>query len=93
MDDKQFIVLVIYDIVDDKRRTKMVHCLESFGTRVQKSAFEGFLTKTQYDKMIRKCKNFIDPKTDSLRIYIVEKFINTYSFGVDKRKKFDCIII
>ncbi|WP_239480338.1 CRISPR-associated endonuclease Cas2 [Megamonas hypermegale] len=85
--------MVIYDIVDDKRRTKMVHCLESFGTRVQKSAFEGFLTKTQYDKMIHKCKNFIDPKTDSLRIYIVEKFINTYSFGVDKRKKFDCIII
>ncbi|WP_338088244.1 CRISPR-associated endonuclease Cas2 [Megamonas hypermegale] len=83
----------MYDIVDDKRRTKMVHCLESFGTRVQKSAFEGFLTKTQYDKMIHKCKNFIDPKTDSLRIYIVEKFINTYSFGVDKRKKFDCIII
>ena len=71
----------------------MVHCLESFGTRVQKSAFEGFLTKTQYDKMIHKCKNFIDPKTDSLRIYIVEKFINTYSFGVDKCKKFDCIII
>lgn len=93
MEKTQFIVLMIYDIVDDKRRSKMVHCLESFGTRVQKSAFEGFLTKKQYEKMMQKCQKFIDPKTDSFRVYIVEKFIDTYSFGIDKRKKFDCFIL
>lgn len=93
MEDKQFIVLMIYDIVDNKRRAKMVQCLESFGTRVQKSAFEGFLTRKQYEKMMTKCKKFIDPKTDSFRVYVVEKFIDTYSFGIDKRQKFDCFIL
>ena len=31
------LILIIYDIIDNKRRTKMVKLLESYGTRVQKS--------------------------------------------------------
>ena len=38
-DDKQFI-LIIYDIVDNKRRVKFAKFLEGYGKRVQKSAFE-----------------------------------------------------
>lgn len=43
-DDNRYIVLIIYDITDNKRRLSMVRCLEQFAVRVQKSAFEGFLT-------------------------------------------------
>ena len=42
-DERRYIVLVIYDIVDNKRRNHMVACLERYGVRVQKSAFEAFL--------------------------------------------------
>ncbi len=93
MEDKKYIVLMIYDISDDKRRSKMVSCLESFGTRVQKSAFEGYLTKKQYDKMMKKGQKFIDKKVDSFRVYIVDNFVDTYSWGVDKRKHIDCFIL
>ena len=42
---KKFIVLIIYDIVDNKIRLKMVKCLERYSVRVQKSAFEALLNR------------------------------------------------
>ena len=41
--DRQFI-LIIYDIVDNKRRTKFAKLLEGYGKRVLKSAFEAMLS-------------------------------------------------
>ena len=35
-DPQKKLVLIIYDIIDNKRRNKMVKHLESFGNRVQK---------------------------------------------------------
>lgn len=32
--DKRYIVLIIYDIIDNKRRNAMVHCLNKYGMRV-----------------------------------------------------------
>ena len=43
-DERRYIVLVIYDITENKRRNRMVKCLERYGVRVQRSAFEAFLT-------------------------------------------------
>ena len=48
-DERRYIVLVIYDIVDNKRRSRMVKCVERSGIRVQKSAFEAFLSKNKYE--------------------------------------------
>jgi len=39
------LVLVTYDISDNKRRTKLATFLEGYGRRVQKSVFECFLTQ------------------------------------------------
>ena len=50
--DRQFI-LIIYDIVDNKRRTKFAKLLEGYGKRVQKSAFEAMLSEKNYYKLIR----------------------------------------
>ena len=47
--ERKFIVLMIYDIVDNKRRNKMVKCLEAYGVRVQKSAFEALLNRRHFD--------------------------------------------
>ena len=60
MKNKQYIVLIIYDIVDNKTRARMVKCLESFAIRVQKSAFEGILTEGQYQRLIRLSSRIID---------------------------------
>ncbi|HOP99361.1 MAG TPA: CRISPR-associated endonuclease Cas2 [Acetivibrio clariflavus] len=62
-------IVVIYDIVDDKRRRKMVKCLESYGIRVQKSAFECYVDENMYRKLLKKMERIIDEKEDLLRVY------------------------
>lgn len=93
MADKKFIVLIIYDIVDNKRRYKMVKCLESYGVRVQKSAFEALLNVKQYNKLIRVSSGLIDVHEDSLRIYILDDVIDVYTWGIGERRESDCIIL
>ena len=70
--ERKFIVLMIYDIVDNKRRNKMVKCLEAYGVRVQKSAFEALLNRRQYEKMLRESSILIDEAVDSLRVYVLD---------------------
>ena len=91
--EKQFIVLMIYDIVDNKRRNKMVKCLEAYGVRVQKSAFEALLTRRQYDKMLRESSKLIDESVDSLRVYVLDDIIDVYTWGIGERKETDCVIL
>ena len=64
-------ILIIYDIVDNKRRTKFAKLLEGYGTRVQKSAFEAMLSQKSYEKLVREIPYYINPASgeDSVRIY------------------------
>ncbi len=62
------LILIIYDIIDNKRRTKMVKLLESYGTRVQRSAFEALINMSQYSKIIEGIKKTISNE-DNVRIY------------------------
>ena len=64
-----YIVLVIYDVTETKRRNRLITYLEQYTVRVQKSAFQGILTGGQCKKILDTAKKFIDPHTDSLRIY------------------------
>jgi CRISPR-associated protein Cas2 len=91
--EKQFIVLIIYDIVDNKNRARMVKCLEKYGVRVQKSAFEALLVRRQYDKLMREAQRIIDPSIDSLRIYILDDVVNVFTWGLGIRKEQDCVIL
>ncbi len=59
-----------YDIVPDKRRTKLAKLLEGFGTRVQRSVFECDLTAQQFTLLRRRLEKLVQPgEGDSLRIY------------------------
>lgn len=90
--ERKFIVLMIYDIVDNKRRNKMVKCLEAYGVRVQKSAFEALLNRRQYEKMLRESSILIDEAVDSLRVYVLDDIIDVYTWGIGERKETDCVI-
>ena len=91
--ERKFIVLMIYDIVDNKRRNKMVKCLEAYGVRVQKSAFEALLNRWQYEKMLRESSILIDEAVDSLRVYVLDDIIDVYNWGIGERKETDCVIL
>lgn len=61
--------LVCYDIVQDRRRTKVAKVLETYGTRVQKSVFEVMADDRQYPRLRDRLLRLLDEKTDQLRFY------------------------
>ncbi len=63
------LVVVSYDIVDDKKRTQLAKKLLNFGQRVQYSVFECDLNKKQLDQMKKQALKCVDPHEDSLKIY------------------------
>ena len=85
-DERRYIVLVIYDITDDRRRTRMVKCLERYGIRVQKSAFEAFLTEKKYERMMHLTSGLIDPATASMRVYLPAHHTSVRSSGTWDRQ-------
>ncbi|MEW5821090.1 MAG: CRISPR-associated endonuclease Cas2 [Cyanobacteriota bacterium] len=67
--NRTFLILIIYDIVDNKKRTKLAKKLLGYGERVQLSAFECHLTLKKYQEMIENILPYVDEEVDLLRIY------------------------
>lgn len=63
------LILVSYDVPDDRRRTRLAHTLKDFGERVQYSVFECRLDERALQTLRLRLTRLIDPDEDSLRIY------------------------
>jgi CRISPR-associated protein Cas2 len=61
--------IISYDIVEDKRRTKVMKYLLGYGARVQYSVFECDLTSDQFTKVYKDLTHLVDIQTDSVRCY------------------------
>ncbi len=68
MPGKKFI-LIVYDISDDKRRTKLHDLLLDYGTPVQYSVFECLLEARDEEKMVKSIRKIIRPRKDAVRYY------------------------
>lgn len=66
---KQYFVLVVYDISNDKRRTKLHNTLLDFGSPVQYSVFECSLIESDIARMKKRVRRIIRPKKDHVRYY------------------------
>ena len=78
-DDRLF-VLIIYDIVNNSRRTKFAKLLLGYGFRIQKSAFEAVITKSKLMKLNHEIPGYINEK---------ESFIPVNGIRHDRRT--DCM--
>ncbi|MFQ6114249.1 MAG: CRISPR-associated endonuclease Cas2 [bacterium] len=63
------LIVVSYDIVEDKTRTQLAKKLLNFGKRVQYSVFECDLNKKQIEQMKKQTLKFVNLNEDSLKIY------------------------
>lgn len=63
------LVLVVYDIADDARRTKLANFLEGQGRRVQESVFECFLSLEKMNKLSEQVQKRIQVPADNVRFY------------------------
>jgi CRISPR-associated protein Cas2 len=67
------LVVVVYDIPDDRRRTKLATFLEGYGERVQLSVFECFLSLDEMRVMYQKLRRRVKPKEDNIRLYWISE--------------------
>jgi len=67
------LVVVVYDIPDDKRRTKLSNFLEGYGRRVQFSVFECFLSLEEMRQLYEKVKKLVEPAEDDVRFYWISQ--------------------
>ncbi len=79
-------LIISYDIVDDKRRTKLAKKLLNFGARVQYSVFECELNPKQLAQLKQQALAHVKLDEDSLRIYkLCEACVQQIeSFGAKK---------
>ena len=63
------LILVSYDVPDDRRRTKLAHTLKDFGQRVQYSVFECLLDEDEIARLSARVAKLTDPAEDSVRFY------------------------
>ena len=74
------LIVIIYDISEQKQRNRMVKYLEGFGHRVQKSAFEAWLNERQFLKLCAGVDRIVYPE-DHVKIYRVRGNGDTYTWG------------
>jgi len=63
------LIVVSYDIPNDRRRTRLAHTLKDFGRRVQYSVFECHLEPDQLDRLRQKVLKLMDEEKDNVRFY------------------------
>lgn len=85
-------VLVIYDIVDNKRRNQFAKFVSSFGFRVQKSAFEGKMDKLLYRRLLEGIPGRIT-KEDNVRVYKLSNNGEVMSWGGIKDVALEDVLI
>lgn len=92
-ESRKIYILVIYDIVQNKRRTKFAKVMEEYGIRVQKSCFEAFVSESLYQKILSRIPGLIDSVEDSIRVYRMIGSGEVTLFGVNVKPKVEDVII
>ena len=62
-------LLVVYDISNDRRRTRLHDVLLNYGTPVQYSVFECLLPPRKVDSLHKAVRKVIRPQKDRVRFY------------------------
>jgi len=65
------LVVVSYDIADDRRRVRAARVLEGAGVRVLESVFECDLTEREWKRLRGKLMKVISVKEDRVRVYFL----------------------
>ena len=91
---KKLYVLIIYDIVDNKKRLDFAKKLNGYGFRVQKSAFEAMLSEKNYYKLIDQIPAYIDRNgEDSVRVYKITGKGKVKSWGIEPVSEEEIILV
>ena len=66
-----WLVVVTYDVVEDRARRQLRKLLRQFGLPLQKSVFEARLTAKERTRLVERAEAILDPETDQLVLYTI----------------------
>ena len=78
--EDNFTVIVIYDIISNKRRIQLSKLLSAFGFRIQRSAFECLLTREKYKLLVERINRYAKAE-DLIRVYRLNQNVVTEIYG------------
>ncbi len=90
---KKIFVLIIYDIINNKRRTKFAKMMCGYGYRVQKSAFEALLEEAQLRQLAKEIPHYMDAEEDSVRVYRMSGSGEVMLFGLNTKVEAEDVIL
>lgn len=77
-------IIISYDISDDKLRTKFSRYLTKYGRRIQYSVFEIDNSERMLDNIVDDIKNRFEPRfdqRDSIVIFVMSNWCKTIKMG------------
>ena len=63
------LIVMAYDITDDRRRYRVVKALKQYGTAINMSVYECMLTDSQFEKLRTRLEKLIDSGCDKIVYY------------------------
>lgn len=90
---RKLYILIIYDIVDNKKRNAFAKKMNGYGFRVQKSAFEAFITDNLYRQLLKEIPSMIDITCDTIRVYKIRGSGEVSLFGCSPMLENEEVII
>jgi CRISPR-associated protein Cas2 len=67
------LVVMVYDVADDKRRRRLNLLLQQYGVAVQESAFEGRLTRRERERLLARVAQVLDAAADRFSLYPIPR--------------------
>jgi CRISPR-associated protein Cas2 len=89
---KKYLVVIIYDISDDRRRTKLGKYLLGFGLRIQNSAFECYINDKVYKRLMSGIKRYIKDE-DLIKTYKIDLQSRVINKGISPETEIEEVII
>jgi CRISPR-associated protein Cas2 len=85
--------VVAYDIVQNRRRAKVMNTVKNFGLRVQYSVFECELTTQRANELFERLRTLIDPRHDRVHMYPLcdACFFRSQSIGMEGKRPLDTL--
>ena len=69
MKPPRYLFVIAYDVSDNRNRTRLYRLLTDYGTPIQYSVFECFVTSKQIEELQSAALALIDRRTDSFRFF------------------------
>ena len=85
--------VVAYDIVQDRRRNKVMNVLKNVGLRVQYSVFECDLTMSAASDLFRRLEELANPRSDRIHMYALcdTCFFRSQSVGSQIKPRWETV--